>query len=94
MGCIGKNLTCVVNWQIGIVFAALRRIQRRRDSRQAAKVIDEMRLIVVTARQRYIGPIRTLLAGYQLEGTLETLHTAELLGCHADIRTEHLNEAG
>jgi len=83
----------IVDWDVvRISFSALDEIGRWVEAGKRLKVVDEMRLVVVTAGQRDVHPINTLLFPEAAQNLLKASDAAELLGRQSDFVAKHLNE--
>ena len=64
------------------------------DARKASKIVDEVSLVEIAARQGHLCPVNGLGAARDFpQNSLESLHAAEKLGGQSDLLSEELDEA-
>jgi len=70
------------------VHAGLLKIAGRGQARESLEIIDEVRLVVVTARARQVRPIHFAPGMQVAEGTLKAVDACEAFGAQADSVAE------
>ena len=72
----------------------VRYIRRGINARKASKIVDEVSLVEIAARQGDLCPVDGLGTARDLtQNPLESLHAAEKLGGQSDLLSEELDEA-
>ena len=70
------------------MFGRASQVLRWREPGELAKIVDEMRLIIIAAIERDIDPVNLALSMYGFQNALEPAHAAESFRREADLFVE------